>query len=294
MSRLRALRAFAAVIAVATVVILAWFVMARSAGQGSGVRSAKAESEAPGGTSTAATAAAAASTPTPTLVHRPVTVVGIGDSVTAGSNCDCQSFVELYAADLGAQRDVKTSVFNMGLAGGSSPQLLQRLTQPGAFRDRVADADVLVVTIGANDLFALEDTWRSGGCAATCYSPVVQSVGDNISRIVAAAQAMRPGHLATILVTSYWDVFQDGDVGTAQNGARFESWSDTLTRAENAQICDGARRAGATCVDLYAAFKGDGSQNPTSLLAADGDHPNAAGHQLIASTLLADTPSLAP
>ena len=39
--------------------------------------------------------------------------------------------------------------------------------------------------------------------------------------------------------------------------------------------------------DLYAAFKGEHAErDPTNLLAADGDHPNAAGHRLIAQALL--------
>jgi lysophospholipase L1-like esterase len=227
--------------------------------------------------------------------NRPITVVGVGDSVTAGSNCACKAYVELYAADLAAERDLKTSAINMGVSsGGTSPQLLRSLTQPGAFRDQVAGADILLVTIGANDLYALVGTWHSGGCASSCYSPLIHSVGDNIELIVSAARAARPKHPATVLVTNYWNVFQDGDVGTAQNGVPFEIWSDILTRAENAQICDSAQRAGATCVDLYRPFKGDGSKNPTSLLAADGDHPNAAGHQLIASTVLAKTPLQIP
>jgi len=111
---------------------------------------------------------------------------------------------------------------------------------------------------------------------------------------VDAARAVNPAHPPTVLVTDYWNVFQDGDVGTAENGAGFQSWSDLLTRAQSAQICQGAQSADATCVSLYAPFKGSGSINPTSLLAADGDHPNAAGHQLIASTLLAATPQPLP
>src|SRR5664279_2282574 len=35
---------------------------------------------------------------------KPITVVGIGDSVTAGNNCDCQTFVELYARSLASTR----------------------------------------------------------------------------------------------------------------------------------------------------------------------------------------------
>jgi lysophospholipase L1-like esterase len=39
-------------------------------------------------------------------------------------------------------------------------------------------------------------------------------------------------------------------------------------------------------VDIYAPFEGAGDRNPTALLADDGDHPNAAGHRLIAKALL--------
>ena len=101
-----------------------------------------------------------------------------------------------------------------------------------------------------------------------------------------AAKASPRDHPATILWASYWNVFEDGDVGRAKNGESYQSWSDRLTRATNAQICDAAQRAGATCVDLYSPFKGDGSKDPTSWVAADGDHPNSAGHQLIASALV--------
>jgi lysophospholipase L1-like esterase len=222
-------------------------------------------------------------------ISRSVTVVGIGDSVTSGSACDCETFVGLYASDLASQRGMSTSAVNLGVAGWTSTQLLANLTRPGTFRDQVAKADILLVTIGANDLLPLE-TRQSGGCPTSCYGPLVSSVGHNLQLIVAAARAAHPSHPATILVTDYWNVFQDGDVGTSENGDAFQSWSDELTRAESAAACTAARQAGATCVSLYEPFKGNGSRNPTALLAADGDHPNSAGHQLIASTLLADTP----
>jgi lysophospholipase L1-like esterase len=226
-------------------------------------------------------------------VSRSISVVGIGDSVTSGGNCDCEPFVGLYARDLAYQRGQATSSVNLGVSGSTSSQLLQSVSQPGTVRDQVAKADIVLVTIGANDLIPLESK-QPADCPATCYTPVIDSVGHHVELIVDAARAARPGHPPTVLVTDYWNVFQDGDVGTAENGSAFQSWSDTLTRAESAQVCAAARQAGATCVSLYAPFKGNGSVNPTSLLAADGDHPNAAGHQLIASTLLAATPRPLP
>ena len=240
-------------------------------------------------TSTTTTRPAAIGTIASGGISRSITVVGIGDSVTSGFNCNCEPFVGLYARNLASHRGLTTSSVNLGVPGWTSSQLLQSLTQPGTFRDQVAKADILLVTIGANDLNALESQ-QPAGCPATCYTPLIDSVGHNVGLIVDAARAAQPDHPPTVLVTDYWNVFQDGDVGTAENGSAFQSWSDALTHAESTQICDAARQAGATCVSLYAPFKGNGSINPTPLLAADGDHPNAAGHQLIASTLLAATP----
>jgi lysophospholipase L1-like esterase len=271
---------FAALATVAVVVTLTAFDQAAPGGSSGRGMAAKATSS-------------ASATVTPTSasrgVNRPITVVGIGDSVTAGATCSCKTFVELYATGLASERGLRTSSVNLGVGGWTSSQLLRSLTTPGAFRDQVAKSDILLVTIGANDLVPLE-SGQASDCTTTCYSTLVQSVGHNVELVVAAARAAQPEHPPTILVTNYWNVFQDGDVGTAENGGSFQSWSDTLTRAANAQICEGARRAGATCVDLYNPFKGDGSKNPTSNLAADGDHPNSAGHQLIASALLANTP----
>jgi len=226
-------------------------------------------------------------------ISRSITVVGIGDSVTSGYNCNCEAFVGRYATQLAAQDDVATSSVNLGVPGWTSSQLLAAMTKPGPFRDQVAKADILLVTIGANDLNPLESKGPTG-CPATCYTPLIDSAAHNVEHIVDAARAANPAHPPTVLVTDYWNVFQDGDVGTAEHGTAFQSWSDALTRAESTQICDGAHSAGATCVSLYAPFKGNGSINPTSLLAPDGDHPNAAGHQLIASTLLAATPQPLP
>jgi lysophospholipase L1-like esterase len=226
-------------------------------------------------------------------ISRSITVVGMGDSVTSGYNCNCESFVGLFATQLAAQDDVATSSVNLGVGGWTSSQLLAAMTKPGAFRNQVAKADILLVTIGANDLNPLESKGPAG-CPATCYTPLIDSAGHTVQLIVDAARAANPAHPPTVLVTDYWNVFEDGDVGMAEHGAAFQSWSDALTLAENTQICQGAQSTGATCVDLYVPFKGNGSRNPTSLLAADGNHPNAAGHQLIASTLLAATPQSLP
>ena len=244
-----------------------------------------------GGSSTptpkAATTSASVASPAPAVSLASAVVVGIGDSVTSATVCGCTGFVESYAAHLPAADGGPARAENLGAGGLTAAGLRTLMTQPGPTPTSVAEADVLLVTIGANDLTPLLSRWQSSGCSKACYSPAVETVGSDLGDILAAARSLR-GHRPTrVLVTDYWNVFADGDVARASDGPAYLRWSDELTRALNVSICNAARNAGATCVDLYAPFKGDGSKNPTELLAADGDHPNAAGNQVISSALLA-------
>ena len=216
----------------------------------------------------------------------PLTVVGLGDSVTAGTACDCTDYVTRYAAQVPPAAGGPAHAVNLGVGGLTSSQLLSDLDGQGPLPLQVAGADVVLVTVGANDLVPLQDTWAASGCPAACSSPAVQTVARNVTGVVKRIEALRGGHPTRILVTDYWNVFEDGDVASADHGPAYLAWSDDLSRQLNTALCSAAEGAGATCVDLYAPFKGDGGRNPTALLAGDGDHPNAAGHDLIAAALL--------
>jgi lysophospholipase L1-like esterase len=217
-------------------------------------------------------------------------VVGIGDSVTAATTCACSGFVEPYADELPISAGGPARGVNLGADGLTAAELLKLVTTSTPTADGVAKADTLLVTIGANDLQPLLTKWHASGCPETCYTPVVDAVGSDISGILAAAKSLRGRKPVRILVTNYWNVFADGDVASAIETPAYLVWSDELTRALNSRICTAARAAGGTCVDLYVPFKGNGTQNPTRFLAGDGDHPNAAGYELITSALLKATP----
>src|ERR1035437_10333632 len=217
-------------------------------------------------------------------------VVGIGDSVTAATHCACPGFVQPYAAHLPTSAGGPAGAVNLGTNGLTAAGLRTLVTTPTPTADGVAQADTLLVTIGANDLLPLLPLWRASGCPAACYTPAVDAVGSHLSAVLAAARSLRGNRSTQILVMDYWNVFADGDVASASETPAYFLWSDELTRALNSRICSAARGASAICVDLYAPFKGNGSQNPTEFLAGDGDHPNAAGYKLITSALLEATP----
>jgi lysophospholipase L1-like esterase len=241
-------------------------------------------------TSAATSAASSAPDSSATTSHlSSLSVVGLGDSVTAGTACGCTPFVERFAELLSARDGRSAVATNLGVAGLTTTSLAHQLAQTGPARS-TESADLVVLTVGANDLGPLEDRWEASGCSASCIAPVVTAMARGLRVDLARIRALgRPGQ--RVDVTTYWNVFEDGDVADVQWGAGFAHWSDTVTRAANRAICSTARISGDTCVDLYTPFLStDGTRNPTALLASDGDHPDAAGHEVIARALLAATP----
>lgn len=216
-------------------------------------------------------------------------VVGLGDSVMAGTNCGCDGLAEEYGRALATREGVHVSVSNLGGNGKVTDDVLEDLRDDRTTRSALATADVVLVTIGANDLLPELDHWRSSGCTASCFAEPAARMGRNLAKILAAVVGLRAGHRAAILVTDYWNVFTDGDVARSDGGEAQVDWSAEVTAAANRQICAAARSAGDTCVDLVSVFKPRGA-DPTPLLAPDGDHPNDAGVRAIVKALLAATP----
>jgi lysophospholipase L1-like esterase len=210
----------------------------------------------------------------------PYRVVGLGDSVPAGSACGCTSYVSLVAAQAASERSRTADVSNLARPGLTSAGLQAQIGDR-TVRAELAAADLVIVTIGANDFD--ESRLASSDCpAASCYQDTLAAQRTTLSAILGEVSALHPGGDAAVLVTGYWNVFRDGQVGR-DRGSAYVRASDDLTVADNALIAAVATAQGDTYVDIYTPFKGG---DDTGLLAGDGDHPNAAGHALIARTLL--------
>ena len=215
-------------------------------------------------------------------------LLALGDSVPAGRACGCVPFPEAYGSLLARRTRTQVSVDNRAVSGLDTAGLVDRLGAAD-LRDAVRRADIVVVTIGANDFTDHHDQVTGGGCARTgadCVADERESMGEHLRSILATIRTLRAGEPTTILVTGYWNVFEDGDVARRAYGAEGLRESLGLTRAANAAIRSAAVAAGARYVDLFVPFRQPG-RDVTSLLAADGDHPNAAGHELIARELVA-------
>lgn len=230
----------------------------------------------------AAIAATSASHPSGTL-----NVVGLGDSVEAGSRCGCTTFVTQVGTRIAAAQGRALTVENEAFGGATSDDVLTQLRSSDVQAD-VSSSDLVVIEIGANDFD--ESLASSASCEpvtnTSCYASTAATMTANLTKIVDEVKALQTKTGAQIVVMGYWNVFKDGDVA-AKLGSTYVTVSGQLTKWVNSLDRDIAARAGVTYADAYTPFDGsDGSRNPTDDLAYDGDHPNAAGHALLAEAVV--------
>ena len=216
-----------------------------------------------------------------------VAAAGLGDSVPGAADCDCKSFVDLYGARVGHDTAIPVKVQNFGLDGQTSDQLLTALHTGQPEAAAVRASDIVTVTIGANDFLYAEDQLEAGKCDdLSCFGTTMTSMRQNVDAIVKRIKVLRADKPTAIIVTDYWNVFQDGSVARQDYGADFMKSSDALTKLVNTNIQQVASAEQVTFVDLYTPFKGpQGTIDDASLLASDGDHPSQSGHQVIANAI---------
>ena len=217
-------------------------------------------------------------------------VVVLGDSVGTDAGCACRPFAPRLAKLLATRLAERVQVNDRAQDGQTSAGLVEQLTSDGQTVGDVRAANAVTVVIGANDFDADRAGSSCAGTGTACFDDALTALSSSLDRALTRIRSLA-GPQVRILVMGYWNVFLDGAVG-AQQGAVYQQTSDALTHRVDTVIRQGAARAAATYVDLYQAFHSNPGDDDTALLAADGDHPSAAGHQRIAQ-MLADTLAVA-
>lgn len=212
-------------------------------------------------------------------------LVALGDSVPAGTGCACMAFPALLA------RDARAAAISAGRAGSladlstdglTAARLAQDLAAPAPDRRAaLRRATVVLVTVGANDL---DEAAAVASCreAVRCSGGGIELAARRLTEVFARVRAAAP--VARIVALGYWNAFPSGRLGQSR-GPGYIAASEAATRSLNAAIRSAAERVGADFVDLYTVFGEDGRADDADLLADDSDHPNAAGHRLIAGAV---------
>ena len=221
----------------------------------------------------------------------PITVVGIGDSVIAGTHCACAGPMAAYADLLSRATGRRASARGFGVNGATTGSVLTQVaTDP--VRTALRHAQIVIVIVGANDLAPDARRFSAGSCPAACYQPDVAAMGARLGQLLDRVRSLVTATRPTVLVAGYWDLF--AEAGLARSGPDSDqlTWQEAITDTTNAEIRRQAQQHGDVYVDLVAPFRGpDGGDDPTRLLAADGDHPNAAGVRALARALVAAHPA---
>lgn len=208
-------------------------------------------------------------------------MVSLGDSVPAGARCGCTAFPLQYAAEVARHTGRAVRMTNDAVSGATSTTVLRQLGTTSV-RSAVRASGTALVMVGANDFAgAFTRVLRHEQRADAAFPPVATRVRTNVTRIIRILRQLHPG--IRVLVANYWNVVKDGRVGRLAYGAWGVQKAAQATTYADRALGWAAHDAGAILVSTYVPFKGvHGTIDPTSLLASDGDHPNARGHAVIA------------
>lgn len=146
----------------------------------------------------------------------------------------------------------------------------------------VAASDVVLLEIGANDLDVRQLPDASCRGSVLCWSSELERLDSNLRGILSTIHQVRPS--AVVAVLGYWNIGLSGAVGAAR-GTVYVRNARVLTDSLNRIVQKDSAADGAVYVDAYAAFGSD-DRAMTSLLAADGDHPNVRGHDVLAAAVV--------
>ncbi|MDO5684439.1 MAG: SGNH/GDSL hydrolase family protein, partial [Propionibacteriaceae bacterium] len=211
-------------------------------------------------------------------MSEPLLITVLGDSVPAGTGVAwAAGYPGRLRRIVAREQQRPVRVANRALPGLTAGLLYHQLGLPGV-AGSVRRADVVIVTIGANDI---PRRLLRGENSPQHADAVIARLGHRIERVLDDLAHRRPNDPHSVIITGYWNISADGRVG-AERGDGHVRASDRATARTNELLQSAAESRGMHFVDLFTPFKGSGDVDPTHLLAADGDHPNAAGHERIA------------
>ncbi|WP_127588380.1 GDSL-type esterase/lipase family protein [Paenibacillus koleovorans] len=202
-------------------------------------------------------------------------VAVIGDSLARGTgDPDGKGFAGYLLDDLKQRIPQGQGIVldNFGVDGQTSAQLSTALQQQAPLQGKVAEADVIVVSIGANDLFRGGDTLRDLSAAN------IQSIESGyLGRLDGILKQLRQRNAnAKIFLIGLYNPFIDFKDTTAVTTKIVRDWN--YKAAEVA-----AQTTQTVLVPTFDLFQ----LKVQDYLARDLFHPNAAGYRLIGERVAA-------
>ena len=212
----------------------------------------------------------------------------LGDSLASGVAAQ-QGHVPRYASYTNQDTGSNINTINLGVPGWHSGDLLNAIQTDQSLRDHIANSQVVTWDIGGDDVANAHDHYTQGTCGGAdnldCVRNAVTTFEQNWSSIITELLKLRATNNTIIRTMDIYDPYVASDM---QKGifTTLEPYLDDV----NNYIHTTAAANSIPVANVHQAFNGaDGTQDPIAqgLIAADGLHPNDAGHKVIADQLRA-------
>ncbi|WP_318502667.1 SGNH/GDSL hydrolase family protein [Bacillus sp. T3] len=195
-----------------------------------------------------------------------VQIVALGDSLTRGTgDTEGKGYVGYLVQNLEKKTDQKLALSNLGIKGLTTEQLAQQVKQKEVQR-QVENADILLITIGGNDLF--RGGQGLGDMSPESLQPIEAAFDINLHTILTDIRNVNP--TADIFFIGLYNPFID-----------LEKAEDTskVVREWNYKSAEiSAMYPNTVFVPTFDLFQ----LNVNDYLFSDHFHPNTEGYQLIA------------
>ena len=199
-----------------------------------------------------------------------IRLVTLGDSLTRGTgDIEGKGYVG-YTRDLLEKAGRKVSLSNLGIKGLTSIQLAEQIKEKEVAR-QIGQADVILMTIGGNDLFAGGQTLLN--FSADEMDGLQQNYLANLKLVLAFIHEQNSS--AKVYLLGLYNPFSDLNDG-AELSAIVREWNNKTAE-------ELAAYPNMIFVPTYDLFQ----QNVTDYLFTDHFHPNEKGYQLMAERVAA-------
>lgn len=204
------------------------------------------------------------------VTAKDLTVVALGDSLTRGTGDDAgMGYVGLVTEELKERLSPqKIQMYNLGINGQTSTDLLQQLGQQN-IGHQIQDADVILMTIGGNDLFQQGETLIDLNLEKV--QELQQTFITNLQQVFTIIRQQNPQ--ATIFILGLYNPFIDLDESDTTNSV-VRGWN-YATETVTGQF---KKIVFVPTFDLFQL-------SVNEYLYSDKFHPNHAGYQLISDRL---------
>jgi lysophospholipase L1-like esterase len=197
-----------------------------------------------------------------------IRIVAYGDSLTKGTGDETLKGYIGALEDIMKQRGQNVRVSNFGINGYTSTQLLADFTEHRTAQEMVAKADVLLLTIGGNDLY------RPSKDVAATPEDFKKRSGPALERIAQLFKEIRKANPNTILVyVGLYNPFRYTQAGTA-----FDPFVQEWNTKIQALLMNDQQAIFVPSADLF-------QRNTKLYLSQDLYHPNAKGYQRMAQRI---------